>query len=176
MIRSMATKANSFVKQPPVTLIPRSNGMVQVIIYTNEVPVYHLDKDGVPTEEIKSYTYDFNMFYCPASAIDTADVEANPGNYLNHITYDKSLQNKLAAAVQQHMDVTVQERNYDNIQSVCTYATSTNEKFRAEAEACIAWRDAVWTYCYQVIDDCIAGRRSVPTGEALVKELPVLEW
>ena len=172
----MATKANSFTKQPPVTLIPRPNNMVQVIIYTNEVPVYHLDKDGVPTEEIKSYTYDFNMFYCPVSAIDTTDVEANPGNYLNHITYDKSLQNKLAAVVQQHMDSTVQERNYDNIQSVCTYATSTNEKFRAEAEACIAWRDAVWTYCYRVIDDCIAGRRSVPTGEALVKELPVLEW
>ena len=172
----MATKANSFVQQVPVTIIPRDNNMVQVIIYANETPVYHLDKEGNPTESIRSYSYDFNMFYFPESMLDTEDVQANPTNYLNYITYDKQLQNKLAAAVQQHMDKTVQERNYDNIQSVCTYANSTNDKFRAEAEACIAWRDVIWTYCYQVVEDCMTGKRAVPSTDTLIKELPLLVW
>ena len=74
------------------------------------------------------------------------------------------------------MDKTVQKRNYDSIFTACSYATSTNAKFRAEGDACVAWRDAVWDLCYTILNDVIAGLRAIPTKEELLAELPVLEW
>ena len=77
----------------------------------------------------------------------------------------------LTQAVQDWMDTTVQENGYDNIFTACSYANSTNTKFRAEAEACIAWRDRVWEYCYAALDEVIAGLREIPTAEELLAEL-----
>lgn len=79
-------------------------------------------------------------------------------------------------AVQSHLDDTAKERNYDGILSACTYATSTNAKFAAEGQACVAWRDACWAYCYQALADVSAGKRTAPTVAGLMTELPVLTW
>lgn len=172
----MAIKSTSKVQQQEVTIKPYPRDTVQITIYTNETPVYKKDEEGNPTEEVASYEYDFNMFYTSAGYLDLDDVRANPANYLNYITYDKAIQDRLAEAAQQFMDNAVQQRNYDNIQSVCTYVTSTNPKFKAEAEACVAWRDAVWTRCYAIMDDCMAGKRTIPTPDELIAELPELSW
>lgn len=77
----------------------------------------------------------------------------------------------LTQAVQDWMDTTVQENGYDNIFTACSYANSTNPKFKAEAEACIAWRDRVWEYCYAALDEVVAGQREIPTVEELLAEL-----
>lgn len=82
----------------------------------------------------------------------------------------------LKSAVQSHLDNTAKERGYDNIMSACTYATSTNPQFAAEGQACVAWRDSVWAYCYNVLSDYNAGIRSEPTAEALLAELPTFSW
>jgi hypothetical protein len=73
------------------------------------------------------------------------------------------------AAVQGVLDTTAQQRSYDGILSACSYASSTNTKFASEAQACIAWRDACWTYCYATIP-------SAPTVSAMLAGLPVLTW
>lgn len=169
----MATKSHSKAQQPPCT-VREYGDELQFTIFVNEEPIYETSDKG--EQKLEGYTYDFNQFRFPAANIDRADVEANPANYLNYVTYDKALQDSLASAVQEHMDSTARERNYDDIQSVCTYALSTNPKFKAEAEACIAWRDAVWTYCYTVIDDVMSGKRAVPTAQELINELPKLDW
>lgn len=169
----MAIKTHSTSQQIPCT-VKEYGDYLQFTIFVNEEPVYKENKDG--EKVLKGYTYDFNQFTFPSGKIDRADVEEHPGNYLNYVTYDKALQDCLASAVQEHMDSTARERNYDDIQSVCTYALSTNPKFKAEAEACIAWRDAVWTYCYTVIDDVMSGKRAVPTAQELISELPKLDW
>lgn len=79
-------------------------------------------------------------------------------------------------AVQRHLDATAQSRGYDGILSACTYATSGVAKFAAEGQACLAWRDAVWSACYAILDDVQAGRRSAPTIDGLLKELPAMIW
>lgn len=83
---------------------------------------------------------------------------------------------ELKAAVQAHMDATVQARNYDGIMSCCTYHSSTDPAFAAEGTAALAWRDAVWRHCYQVLADHQAGLRPVPTADELIAELPALIW
>lgn len=79
-------------------------------------------------------------------------------------------------AVQAMLDTKVQERRYYNILSACTYSTSTNATFKAEAAACMAWRDAVWAKAYAVLDDVNAGALAQPTIPELLAMLPALEW
>lgn len=84
--------------------------------------------------------------------------------------------NRLTSAVQAHLDATARERNYDGILSLCTYATSNNSRFSLEGQAGVVWRDAVWAKCYQVMDEALAGSRSVPTEAELIAELPAFSW
>ena len=73
------------------------------------------------------------------------------------------------------MDKKAQELNYDNCLSVCSYFNSGVEKFDKEGAAFRTWRSAVWQKCYQVLDECLAGTRSVPTSQELIEELPLLD-
>ena len=86
------------------------------------------------------------------------------------------MQAQFTAIVQAWLDKTVQQRNYDNIHTACTYASSTDATFAAEGAACVAWRDKVWRYCYDVLNSVLSGERAVPTAEELINELPKLEW
>lgn len=83
---------------------------------------------------------------------------------------------ELKAAVQAHLDSTVQTRNYNGILSCCSYVSSTDSVFAAEGAAALAWRDAVWRYCYNVLADYEAGLRPLPTAEELIAALPTLNW
>ena len=67
-----------------------------------------------------------------------------------------------------------QELNYDSIFTAITYENDTNVKFAKEAEAFKAWRSQVWTICYAVLDEVLAGTRSTPTKEELLALLPEL--
>lgn len=79
-------------------------------------------------------------------------------------------------AVQMMLDTKARERLYDNILSACTYATSTRPKFQAEGQACVAWRDAVWSRCYELMADVDSGALTQPTIEELLAMLPTMEW
>jgi len=89
---------------------------------------------------------------------------------------EAEIQKQLTDAVQNYMDTTVQARNYDNINSACTYANSTDHIFAAEGVACVKWRDAVWRKCYDMLAEVKAGTRAIPTAEEVIAELPALEW
>ena len=88
----------------------------------------------------------------------------------------EQIQREMVATVQKHLDATAKTRGYDGILSLATYATSTNPTFAAEGQAGVQWRDAVWAYCYQVLDDVQAQTRTIPTPAELIAELPVMVW
>lgn len=79
-------------------------------------------------------------------------------------------------AVQKQLDDEARARNYDSILSACSYATSTNPRFSAEGQACVAWRDAVWAECYTILGLVQAGQRTPPTIPELLAALPVMTW
>ncbi|KXS55184.1 MAG: phage tail fiber protein [Marinobacter sp. T13-3] len=116
-------------------------------------PVY-AGSDGVKLGEIE----------LPADPVAVRQAEA------------EGLKARFEKAVQNHMDATATERNYDGILSLCTYATSSVTKFAAEGQAGVEWRDQVWAKCYQILSDVEAGSRSAPTEPELISELPVFEW
>lgn len=83
---------------------------------------------------------------------------------------------ELTAVVQNHLDTTARQRNYDGILSACTYATSANTQFAAEGQACVQWRDACWFTCYGVMNAVRVGGRAIPTAAELLAELPPMVW
>ncbi len=80
------------------------------------------------------------------------------------------------AAVQKRLDDFARTRNYDGILSAATYATSSVQKFAAEGQYAVQARDASWAACYQVMADVQSRRRSMPSIEQVLAELPVLDW
>lgn len=80
------------------------------------------------------------------------------------------------AAIQAHVDATAQTKNYDSGNSLASYVASTNAQWAGEAQAFVAWRDAVWLYAYTELDKVMRGEREQPSVEAFVAELPAIEW
>ena len=86
------------------------------------------------------------------------------------------IQQALVDAVQAHLDAVAKTRNYDGILSLASYSASTVTQFHTEGLAGVAWRDACWAYCYQVMADVQAALRPIPTAAQLVAELPQMTW
>nr|DAY82692.1 MAG TPA: hypothetical protein [Caudoviricetes sp.] len=88
----------------------------------------------------------------------------------------EDLQQRYTRLVQDYMDKTVQAKGYDDVFTCISYVDSTDEIFRREAQAVLAWRDKVWRLCYDVLAEVKAGRRAVPSEAELLAMLPKLEW
>ncbi len=80
------------------------------------------------------------------------------------------------AAIQAHVDDTARLRNYGDGVSLAGYVNSTVPPWAEEANAFVAWRDAVWVYAYGERDKVTAGQRPMPTIEGFRGELPAIVW
>ena len=87
-----------------------------------------------------------------------------------------STKSRLTSAIQSTLDEKAQERGYDSILSLCTYATSTIAKFADEGQAGVSWRDEVWAKGYAILADVESGARAIPTVDELLAELPDFVW
>ena len=84
---------------------------------------------------------------------------------------------QFTASIQQRLDDFARQRNYDNILSACTYATSTVANFKAEGQACVNLRDATWAAAYDILAKVQAGKRPMPTSIADIEaDLPAAVW
>lgn len=106
--------------------------------------------------------------------VKTGDVVKFVDGILQFITPDPIIDPKaiLTNAAQEMLDTRAQNMGYDNIFTASTYVASTVDKFKKEATALVAWRDSVWTTCYLILDDVLAGNRPIPTIMELLEELP----
>lgn len=75
---------------------------------------------------------------------------------------------KFQVVAKETLDSFAQSWGYDNIVSACSYANSTNEKFKAEALALISWRDAVW----EVVANVGITTQTVEAFKALLPQSP----
>lgn len=86
------------------------------------------------------------------------------------------LQNQFTDAIQTRLDEFARTRNYDDILSAATYATSAIPKFKAEGQYAVEARDATWTKGYEILGEVQVGQRPMPTLEEVFAELPSLAW
>lgn len=70
---------------------------------------------------------------------------------------------------------TVAQKDYRSGSSCASYAFSTNPQWKAEADAFILWRDALYTAAYQVFEDVQNGQPA-PTEQEFLALLPTLIW
>jgi hypothetical protein len=88
----------------------------------------------------------------------------------------EQLKSSIITAVQLRLDTFAQTRNYDNILSATTYATSTNVKFQAEGQRCVELRDNTWAALYSILEEVEAGTLAVSSFDDIESSLPVLSW
>lgn len=86
----------------------------------------------------------------------------------------------LDSMVEQRLDNFAKEKKYANIVSACSYATSSNPTFAAEAAYCVKMRDETYAKCYELINEILpkvqASLRPIPEWEEIEVQLPVLSW
>ena len=77
------------------------------------------------------------------------------------------------AAIQGVLDAYAVTKQYDNMNTMASYANSTNAQFKAEALAAIAWRDAVWASAYATLAAVEDGTTPTPASvTAFLTTLP----
>ena len=70
---------------------------------------------------------------------------------------------------------TAQSRGYSSVNSIVSYAVSSNVQWKAEADAFVAWRDQVWEQVYIEFNAIDAGG-SIPDEDAFMATLPQIVW
>lgn len=76
-------------------------------------------------------------------------------------------------AVQGWIDTTAAQNGYDSAVSCASYTASTIARYRADAAAIIAWRDAVWVAA-NAWRNSLGGQLPdpIPTAEQIIAQLP----
>lgn len=156
--------------QPEPLRVQRMGDFFDVTVTAN---ARHID-DGAE----QYWEADANSFTVRVGEIDLADLRARPENYVDYIPAAgrEAIKTARIAAIQDWMDKTAQAHGYDNIFTACTYATSTDPTFRAEGQACVAWRDAVWVAANRLAADVMAGGTELPDVATMLAQLPQIEW
>jgi hypothetical protein len=109
-----------------------------------------------------------------ATAAGWVDVTANwpPAKTLAQLAAAK--QAAMELVIQRQLDGLARAWGYDSIISAASYSASAVPRFREEAAALVAWRDAVWVYSGALLADVLAGKVAAPADDAaLIAGLPV---
>jgi hypothetical protein len=67
------------------------------------------------------------------------------------------------------------EKQNDSAISIATYVSSTNEQWKGEADAFVAWRDSVYMYALGVLSDVQNGGVA-PSEAEFLAALPEMVW
>lgn len=78
--------------------------------------------------------------------------------------------------IQTMIDAKASERQYDSGATLASYVNSTITEWAMEAQAFVAWRDAVWLHALAELDKVKNGEREQPTVADFVAELPEFNW
>lgn len=147
----------------------------------------------IADEDILEYGYATIVITQPPTvpithvATDVGPVKGEDGKWISGWSVRPKSQEELAAVahavrasltntIQGRLDKFAQDHGYDNILSLCTYATSSVERFRREGQRGVDLRDQTWAVADQIAKDVNAGKRAMPMSfEEIKSEFPALE-
>jgi hypothetical protein len=103
-----------------------------------------------------------------------SDLLAEASTY--QATFDmNTLQNTCMTQIQEIIDSTAQSKQYADGVSCASYVMSTNNIWKSEATAFIAWRDSVFNYAINIMNQVQQGA-PLPTVESVIAGLPTITW
>ena len=172
------------IPEPEIIPNPWDNAPSDVYFYEKIYEDGHLGSFTQSAELAYKSGWDLSNYI---SISDTQQSDINGWTYKKELCPMKTEEEKqkefaeqrfkdIQTAVQAVLDGKAKEKNYDNGFALAGYALSTNDTFRSEAGKFIAWRDAVWARCYQILDAYKAGEIEMPSVENVLAVLPELEW
>ncbi|HAT1744794.1 TPA: hypothetical protein I8Z16_003035 [Legionella pneumophila] len=127
----------------------------------NEFPVHPslvwLDCPDDCTPEWSFNGSDFIAPMIPSKTIDDIKQEFNSG-------------------IQVYLDSIAKTKFYESSLHCASYANSTNPTWKAEGEAFIAWRDAVWIKAYDLLEQYEQGQIELGSITDLINQLPAIIW
>jgi hypothetical protein len=83
----------------------------------------------------------------------------------------------IAAEVQRRLEAWAQQREYDGIVSLCSYAGDPDPTLNAEGTLGVSMRSATWVAMKRIRAEVMAGVRPMPQTIADIEaDLPVLVW
>lgn len=83
---------------------------------------------------------------------------------------------RLTDVLNDHLDATAGQRRYDNRFTCALRAANPDSPFYAEGLAFSTWMDECNFTAYQIMAQCRAGQRAIPTDAELIAALPILVW
>lgn len=128
-----------------------------------------VDKTEFTPEEFEQYKAQYELIW--------EELNAPPAPYVptpEEIAAQTRAQ--LEFAVDNFMDSKARAKGFRDRHSFALRAGITGSSWHDQAQVFGAWMDAVNDYCWQVLEDCKAELREVPTVNELLAELPVLEF
>lgn len=133
----------------------------------------HLPEDAI---EITSELYQLLMNEQAIGKIIAADSNGYPIAVSPPPPTADEMKKLYIEAVQNRLDSFAQSKGYDGIMSACTYVASSIASFANEAQRCVLLRDETWNACYKILTDIEQGKRTIPTIDEMLAELPALTW
>jgi hypothetical protein len=80
---------------------------------------------------------------------------------------------ELMADVQAWLDTTARGNGYDSLASCISYRGSLVAQWDSDASHALAWRDAVWTACFQWQQSAsVSPPATMPTSADVIAQLP----
>ena len=137
------------------------NGIVCEVLTADPFPPFHESLTWVDCgpEVVQGWTWDGLRFAAPVT----------PGPTQADIIQ------ALTAALERMYDAEAQSHRYDN-RFTCALRAGYPGPFQAEGLAFASWMDACNAHGYQVMAECEAGLRPIPTEAEFLAEMPVMVW
>ena len=137
------------------------NGIVCEVMDADPFPPFHEDLVWVDCgpEVVQGWTWDGLRFAAPVVPEPTqADIIL-----------------ALTSALERMYDAEAQSRRYDN-RFTCALRAGYPGPFQSEGLAFASWMDSCNALGYQVMAECQAGTRAIPTEEEFLGLMPRMEW
>lgn len=81
----------------------------------------------------------------------------------------------LTKSLEEYYDKVAQVKRYDN-RLTCALRAGYAGPFQTEGHTFAIWMDNCNAYGYQVLAECLAGTRGIPTPKELILEFPTAPW
>lgn len=113
----------------------------------------------------------------PAGCVEISDAEAAAIRAAQNQPTPQQIEADIAAEVQRRLEAWAQQREYDGIVSLCSYAGDPDPTLNAEGTLGVNTRSATWVAMKRIRAEVLAGTRPMPQTIADIEaDLPTLVW